>query len=94
MPRRTVAAAPLRLLSRKRFRRAWAAGALAGAVRWLEVLAVGWYRRRRKRARRWRSALVLFSPPGANVSCLARLQASISERGDRRVILLVPPSPP
>ena len=86
MPRRVVAAAPLRLLSRKRFRRAWAAGALAGGVRWLEVLAVGWYVVE-ETGSPMAVALVLFLRQ-APMFLLGAFAGAISERGDRRMILL------
>ena len=87
MPRRAVAAAPLRLLSRKRFRRAWAAGALAGAMRWLEVLAVGWFVVE-ETGSPMAVALVLFLRQ-APMFLLGAFAGVISERGDRRRILLV-----
>ena len=86
MPGRAVAAAPLRLLSRKRFRRAWAAGALAGGVRWLEVLAVGWYVIE-ETGSPMAVALVLFLRQ-APMFLLGAFAGAISERGDRRLILL------
>ena len=87
MPGRVVAAAPLRLLSRKRFRRAWAAGALAGGVRWLEVLAVGWYVIE-ETGSPMAVALVLFLRQ-APMFLLGAFAGAISERGDRRLILLI-----
>ena len=86
MPRRLVAAAPLRLLSRKRFRRAWAAGALAGSVRWLEVLAVGWFVVE-ETGSPMAVALVLFLRQ-APMFLLGAFAGAISERGDRRRILV------
>ncbi len=86
MPRRAAAAAPLRLLARKRFRRAWAAGALAGAMRWLETLAVGWFVVE-ETGSPLAVALVLFLRQ-APMFLFGAFAGALSERGDRRLILL------
>ncbi len=86
MARRTTTAAPLRLLARKPFRRAWAAGALAGAMRWLEVLAVGWFVQEQTGSP-MAVALALFLRQ-APMFLLGAVAGGVSERGDRRLILL------
>ena len=86
MPRRVVAAAPLRLLARKPFRRAWAAGALAGAMRWLETLAVGLFVFD-ETGSALAVALVLFLRE-TPMFLFGAFAGALSERGDRRLILL------
>ena len=86
MARRTAIAAPLRLLTRKRFRRAWAAGALAGAMRWLEMLAVGWFVVE-ETGSPLAVSLVLFLRQ-APMFLFGAFAGALSERGDRRLILL------
>ena len=87
MSRRAATAAPLRLLARKRFRRAWAAGALAGAMRWLEMLAVGWFVVE-ETGSPLAVSLVLFLRQ-APMFLFGAFAGALSERGDRRLILLI-----
>ena len=83
---RRVPSAPLRLLARRPFRRAWAAGAVAGGVRWLEVLAVGLFVTDETGSPMIVS-LVLFLRL-APMFLLGAFAGALSERGDRRRILL------
>ncbi|MCY4319927.1 MAG: MFS transporter [Alphaproteobacteria bacterium] len=86
MPRRARTAAPRRLLARRSFRRAWAAGALAGAMRWLEMLAVGWFVIEQTGSP-LAVSLVLFLRQ-APMLLFGAFAGALSERGDRRLILL------
>ena len=78
--------APLRLLARRPFRRAWAAGAVAGGVRWLEVLAIGLFVTDETGSPMIVS-LVLFLRL-APMFLLGAFAGALSERSDRRLILL------